>query len=232
VSIADCPSDELSLTFPPFVRAWDGTENPLPMRVIRPAAARRAHTLLSKAPPWVYTGPTSQPFNFCKSVRRLCKDIVAHCDALRHVDISRLLFTVTQARSHRLHGLQARVTPLRFRGGALARRRWGTMYRVQRYFVGGREILYVIAFCLPRFPTRISTISSLRSSTSYTTSIQRSMGTCAATRAAIPCIRTAKATTTSRWRNWREAIYPMAPKPGSTISCDSISISSNTGMAP
>jgi hypothetical protein len=25
------------------------------------------------------------------------------------------------------------------------------MYRVQRYFVGGREILYVIAFCLPRF---------------------------------------------------------------------------------
>ena len=151
MSIADCPSDELSLTFPPFVRAWDGTENPLPMRVIRPAAARRAHTLLSKAPPWVYTGPTSQPFNFCKSVRRLCKDIVAHCDALRHVDISRLLFTVTQARSHRLHGLQARVTPLRFRGGALARRRWGTMYRVQRYFVGGREILYVIAFCLPRF---------------------------------------------------------------------------------
>src|SRR5262249_38872869 len=63
----------------------------------------------------------------------------------------RLLFSVTQARSHRLHGLQARVTPLRFRNGVLMRRRWGTTYRVQRYFVEGREALYVVAFCLPRF---------------------------------------------------------------------------------
>jgi hypothetical protein len=49
------------------------------------------------------------------------------------------------------HGLQARVTPLRFRQGQLLRRRGGVTYRVQRYFVDGREMLYVVTFCLPRF---------------------------------------------------------------------------------
>jgi predicted metallopeptidase len=56
-----------------------------------------------------------------------------------------------QARSSRRHGLQARVTPLRFRNGALRRRRHGRAYQVQRYFVDDREMLYVMAFCLPRF---------------------------------------------------------------------------------
>jgi hypothetical protein len=67
------------------------------------------------------------------------------------VDVSRLLFAVTQARNSRRHGLLARVTPLRFRDGQLLRRRRGTAYQVQRYFVGGQEMLYVMTFCLPRF---------------------------------------------------------------------------------
>jgi predicted metallopeptidase len=104
-----------------------------------------------KAPPWVYTGPAGQPFDFCGHIRQLAEDVVARCEVFRHIDVSRLLFTMAQARSRRLHGLQARVTPLRFRGGELTRRRWGTTYRVQRFFVGGREMLYVVAFCLPRF---------------------------------------------------------------------------------
>jgi hypothetical protein len=67
------------------------------------------------------------------------------------VDVSRLLFAATQARSGRPHGLQARVTPLRFRDGQLIRQRRGLAYQVQRYFVEGREMLYVVTFCLPRF---------------------------------------------------------------------------------
>jgi hypothetical protein len=43
------------------------------------------------------------------------------------------------------------VTPLRFRGGKLTRKRRGVHYQVQRYFVGGREMLYLMTFCLPRF---------------------------------------------------------------------------------
>ena len=40
---------------------------------------------------------------------------------------------------------------MRFRDGALTRRVGGTVYQVQRYFVGGREMLYLVTFCLPRF---------------------------------------------------------------------------------
>jgi predicted metallopeptidase len=70
---------------------------------------------------------------------------------LAHIDVSRLLFAVTQARSARPHGLQARVTPLRFRHGQLTRRRQGICYQVQRYIVDDTEMLYLITFCLPRF---------------------------------------------------------------------------------
>jgi hypothetical protein len=81
----------------------------------------------------------------------LCADLVRRCEELRHVDVSRLLFAVTQARSGRTHGLQARVTPLRFRDGRLLRSRRGVTYQVQRYFVDAREVLYLVTFCLPRF---------------------------------------------------------------------------------
>jgi hypothetical protein len=62
-----------------------------------------------------------------------------------------LLFGTTQARTGRPHGLQARVTPLRFRGGQLLRRRRGIAYQVQRFFVDQKEMLYLVTFCLPRF---------------------------------------------------------------------------------
>ena len=44
-----------------------------------------------------------------------------------------------------------RVTPLRCRDGALTRRRHGRLYQVQRFFVDGVEMLYLVTFCLPRF---------------------------------------------------------------------------------
>jgi hypothetical protein len=103
------------------------------------------------APPWLATGATGQAFDFCAHIRRLCSDIVQRCESLQHVDATRILFAVTQARSARTHGLQARVTPLRFRDGQLTRRRRGVTYQVQRYFVGDHEYLYLVTFCLPRF---------------------------------------------------------------------------------
>jgi hypothetical protein len=62
-----------------------------------------------------------------------------------------MLFAVTQARNGHAHGLQARVTPLRFREGRLTRQRRGVTYQVQRFMVGSRDILYLVTFCLPRF---------------------------------------------------------------------------------
>ena len=133
----------------PPVLHWRGPENPLPVRPVRVPA--RGPALPADAPPWLSTGPAGLPFDFCGHVRRLCADIAQRCDALRHVDLSRLLFAVTQARTGQVHGLQARVTPLRFAGGSLTRRRRGVTYQVQRYFVSRREMLYLVTFCLPRF---------------------------------------------------------------------------------
>lgn len=133
----------------PLVLRWQGPDNPLPVRSIRhPTRSRPPH---GEAPPWLETGPPGEPFDFCRHMRQLCTDIIAASDELRHVDVSRLLFAVTQARSGRAHGLQARVTPLRFRDGALTRRRKHVVYQVQRYFLGSCEMLYLVTFCLPRF---------------------------------------------------------------------------------
>ncbi len=142
---------QASLSRPSFSRCWGEAANPLPLRVVRSPHRSRPHPLGVLAPPWLVTGSAGEPFDFCRYVRRLCADIVTRCELLRHVDVGRLLFAVTQARSARAHGLQARVTPLRFRDGRLTRRRRGTVYQVQRYYVDDAEMLYVVTFCLPRF---------------------------------------------------------------------------------
>jgi hypothetical protein len=131
---------------------WSAANNPMPLRTVRwPARSRRQTTGL-EAPPWLATGRLDQPFDFCGRVRALCADIIRHCAELKHIDPTRLLFGMTQARSGRRHGLQARVTPMRFRHGRLTRtRRGGGFYQVQRYFVEQREMLYLVTFCLPRF---------------------------------------------------------------------------------
>lgn len=136
---------------PPLLLSWSEATNPLPLRALRSPPRSRAASLNGAVPPWLASGVEGQPFDFCAHVARLCADITVRCESLYHIDVSRLLFAVTQARSGRRHGLQARVTPLRFRGGSLTRQRRGVCYQVQRYFVGDREMLYLLAFCLPRF---------------------------------------------------------------------------------
>jgi hypothetical protein len=124
---------------------------PLPQRSVR-ALPRPAGILgPTEAPPWHDSGPSNQPFPFCDYVLRLCGDIAVRSPALAHIDVSRILVAFTQARSNRAHGLQARTTPLRFRGGSLTRRRRGVTYQVQRYVVDSRDMLYLLTFCLPRF---------------------------------------------------------------------------------
>ncbi len=81
----------------------------------------------------------------------LCADVADRCEELHHVHMPRVLVTFTPSRNRSRYGLQARVTPLRFRDGALTRRHGPTDYQVQRFFVDGREMLYVLTFCLPRF---------------------------------------------------------------------------------
>jgi hypothetical protein len=135
----------------PLELRWGGERLPLPLREVRvpPRGRRRAAGL--EAPPWYDTGKAGTPFDFTAQIRRLCADLVTRSPELRHIDVSRVLFAMTQARSGRTHGLQARVTPLRTRAGALRRHHRGICYQVQRYFIDDREMLYLVTFCLPRF---------------------------------------------------------------------------------
>jgi Putative phage metallopeptidase len=135
----------------PLAYRWGGEFGPLPVRIILPRQPGQPMLPGLKAQPWLATGQPDQAFDFTGHIRRLCADIVRRSDELRHIDVSRLLFGVTQARNSRLLGLQARVTPLRFPRGQLMRQRRGVTYQVQRYFHGANEFLYLVTFCLPRF---------------------------------------------------------------------------------
>ena len=130
-----------------LVLRWQAPHDPLPLSVVRGHRSPRAQP----PPPWHDTGMPGQPFDFCGHVRRLLEDIVGRSPGLAHVQVPRILIGFTQARSPRVHGLQARVTPLRFPCGELTRMRRGVLYQVQRYFDGDHEFLYLLTFCLPRF---------------------------------------------------------------------------------
>jgi predicted metallopeptidase len=136
---------------PPLVLRWGGPHLPLPTQAVRGVGRAAPEVRGLGPPPWVPTGPEGVPFDFSTHVRRLCADITRRCPELAHVRTSRILFALTQARNGHAHGLQARVTPLRFHGGRLVRRHRGVTYRVQQFFVDGKEILYLMTFCLPRF---------------------------------------------------------------------------------
>ncbi len=61
------------------------------------------------------------------------------------------MLNLVRNRKRTLHGLQARITPMRFEEGVLTGIRRNRTYQIQRFFLDGREILYHLAFCVPRF---------------------------------------------------------------------------------
>lgn len=120
---------------------WD-SRRPLPARWVVPEGRRlRAAT----------AAEVTAPFDFTSAMSRLCTDVAARCAALRHVQMPHVLVSFTPSRNRSRFGLQARVTPLRFRNGKILRRHGAIDYQVQRFFVDGREKLYILTFCLPRF---------------------------------------------------------------------------------
>ena len=123
---------------PPEVR-WGAGHDPLPMQWVLPDGRPLPNS----------AGDT--PLDFGRHMRRLCTDIAGRCEGLGHIRMPQVLLSFTPARNRNRFGLQARVTPMRFRHGSDV----GTLptreYRVQRYFVNGVEMMYLLTFCLPRF---------------------------------------------------------------------------------
>jgi hypothetical protein len=126
----------------PLELRWDAG-NPIPKRWVVPDGRRNlvSHPQQKSAP----------PFNFSAVMSRLCRDISARCELLAHVRMPHVLVSFTPCRNRSRFGLQARVTPMRFRHGSMTRRHGAYEYQVQRFFVDEREMLYLLTFCLPRF---------------------------------------------------------------------------------
>ncbi len=93
--------------------------------------------------------------DFTGRMEALVADIVRRLPAFEHIDPDRLLLAVSRARRGGLSGTFARIYPLRFEGGVSrwTRRAGRTLqtYEMPPVLHGGREILYIITFLLPRF---------------------------------------------------------------------------------
>lgn len=90
-------------------------------------------------------------FDICTALRRLCEDISRCHPEYRHVDMSRVAVSYAQTRSPVEWGMQAKLTPMRFEGGALICVRDGRRWGAQRLYQDGEEMLYILTFYLPRF---------------------------------------------------------------------------------
>ena len=91
-------------------------------------------------------------FDFSAAMRQLCVDLVQKTPDLMHVDLSRMLIAVSQARVRSTYGIQASLTPLRFQNGSRETVRRGRRYRIQRVVnERNEEMLYILTFYLPRF---------------------------------------------------------------------------------
>ena len=120
----------------PLERRWGLGGRPLPLR-------------------WAVGGgvrlPERPPFDFSARMRILCADVTARCPTFAHVNPDAVMYAHTGSRTRGRFGLIARLTPLRFRDGTLYRRHRGRLYQVQRFYLNGRDMLYVLTCCLPRF---------------------------------------------------------------------------------
>jgi len=91
-------------------------------------------------------------FDFTHHVGLLCDDITTRVPEMSHIDVRRVAISFCQTRKRVRHGFWASLTPMRFANGNLTEMRRGGVYTVQRlYDSAGVEMLYVLAFYLPRF---------------------------------------------------------------------------------
>lgn len=93
-----------------------------------------------------------QGFDFTGHMRRLCDDMVARVDCLRHIDMARVAVSYSQTRKASEYGMYAALMPMRFAGGRMHKVRRGQKWGVQRlHGADGCEMLYILNFYLPRF---------------------------------------------------------------------------------
>ena len=95
----------------------------------------------------------TKPFDFSRKMSLLIDDISRRVEEFSTIRSDQLAVAVSQTRNNEMHGIQAKVTPLRFAGGHITQEVGGRVWGLERLFDSrtNQEILYVITFYLPRF---------------------------------------------------------------------------------
>lgn len=95
--------------------------------------------------------PRPAPFSYTQAMEAVVEDVVRTLPELAHVDTTRVLLSISQARQRSKHGVYASCVPLRFEGGSPECTVGQRTYRMAPLLHEGREILYILYFMLPRF---------------------------------------------------------------------------------
>jgi predicted metallopeptidase len=90
-------------------------------------------------------------FDFTSAMSAVCRDVCQRVPEFQHINMDRVAVCYAQARSRTRHGIQARLTPMRFENGALFKLDDGETWTLQRVFIEQQEMLYLLTFFLPRF---------------------------------------------------------------------------------
>lgn len=90
-------------------------------------------------------------FDITAALTAVCEDMAARVPELGHVRMEHVALSFSQARRGTPHGMLAKLTPLRFEGGALTSFRNGELVTIQRLLLGRVEQKYILSVYLPRF---------------------------------------------------------------------------------
>lgn len=90
-------------------------------------------------------------FDITAALTAVCEDMSVRIRELEHVKMEQVALSYSQARRGTPHGMLAKLTPLRFEGGALTTFRGGQLMTIQRLVSAGIEQRYILSVYLPRF---------------------------------------------------------------------------------
>jgi predicted metallopeptidase len=90
-------------------------------------------------------------FDFNREYMSVVRDVARACEEFGHIDADRIAVSYSMAKTSAKHGLQAKIYPLRFEGGAREKSSKGYKFTIPPVFYDGVEIFYIISFCIPRF---------------------------------------------------------------------------------
>lgn len=93
------------------------------------------------------------PFDYPDAIWRLCGNIVQRLPVFASVEMNRVAVSFNWTRVEGRFGVWASLTPLRFEGGAVEKKRYGISWRMPEVRVDGfeRPLLYVLSIYVPRF---------------------------------------------------------------------------------